>query len=47
MKPKERVLTARLLQKLKTHPQLIIQLGIAVSESKRSEMPEGRKDIKC
>ncbi len=34
MKAKERVLTARLLQKLKTCPQLMIQLGITVSESK-------------
>ncbi len=34
MKTKERVLTARLLQKLKAHPQLITQLGITVSESK-------------
>lgn len=47
MNVKERVMTIRLLEKLKVRPVYQAQLGIIVNESKRSEMPSCRKDIKC
>ena len=47
MNVKERVMTIRLLEKLKVRPAYQVQLGIIVNESKRNAMPSCRKDIKC
>ena len=47
MNVKQRVISIRLLEKLKTRPAYQVQLGVIVNESKRSEMPLCRKDIKC